>query len=97
MERPSTKKARALIRASYDAIISKINSSEGAISVTKNVTVNAGKALRKSDIYAIIAQDTGLCYSEATIEKYIHEYNAARGKARNTGNTARKHPAQQPS
>jgi hypothetical protein len=74
-ERESTKKTRELIRRSYDKIIRKINSGEGRIVIAENVYVDAGKTLRKADIYALVAQDIGLDYSESTVEKYVREYN----------------------
>jgi hypothetical protein len=74
MERETTKKARALIRASYDKIIKAINSDKGKISLSGGVVIDAGKSLRKTDIYAIVSQDIGLGYGEQMIEKYVREY-----------------------
>ncbi|MDR0694383.1 MAG: hypothetical protein LBF81_03680, partial [Prevotellaceae bacterium] len=59
MERETTKKARALIRASYDNVIKAVNSDRGKIVLSDGVVIDAGKSLRKTDIYAIVSQDIG--------------------------------------
>ncbi|MDR2359385.1 MAG: hypothetical protein LBD87_06260 [Prevotellaceae bacterium] len=74
MERETTKKARALIRASYDKVIKAINSGKGKITLDDGVAIDAGKSLRKVDIYSIVSQDIGLGYCEQMIEKYVREY-----------------------
>ena len=74
MERETTRKARALIRASYDKVIKSINSDRGKLVLSDRVIINAGKSLRKTDIYAIVSQDIGLGYYEQMIEKYVREY-----------------------
>jgi hypothetical protein len=74
MERETTRKARALIRASYDKVIKAINSGKGKITLSDSVAIDAGKSLRKTDIYAIVSQDIGLGNCEQMIEKYVREY-----------------------
>ena len=74
MERETTIKARTLIRASYDKVIKAINSDKGKLILSDGMVIDAGKSLRKTDIYAIVSQDIGLGYCEQMIEKYVREY-----------------------
>jgi MinD superfamily P-loop ATPase len=72
-ERQSTAKAREKIIASYKRIITEINAGKGVIELKSGAKVDAGKSLRKADIYALISADTGMGYSERMIEKYVRE------------------------
>jgi hypothetical protein len=74
MERETTKIARDKIIESYQKIISNINSGQGNIIMNSGATINAGKSLRKVDIYNLIAEDTAMGYSEKMIEKYVQQF-----------------------
>jgi hypothetical protein len=70
-ERESTRIARVRIIQSYEKIINDINAGKGVIALESGATIDAGKSLRKADIYALISADIGMGYSERMIDKYV--------------------------
>jgi len=82
MERKSTEKVRKKIFETIDSVLKEFNSDKGKIEVN-GLSIKIVNSLRKSDLYSIISEASGLGLSEMTIYRYYKDYQKSHGDSKN--------------